>query len=384
MPIAPIVLEILPAQEGDALLLACRARDRVHHVLIDAGTPSTAPTVLKRLQAIPDGRLDLLVVTHIDSDHIGGMARLLADPAFNLTIDDAWFNGYQHLPAASGDRGVADAERLTAVLSGRSAQPRDIPWNLAFGGRAVMRPDDLADGSGVAGALPVIALPWGLKLTILSPTPRALMALRRDWQKYLQALHRELPSPQTKQPASVAARSLLLEDMAARRTADDSAPPNGSSIAFLAEFGGKALLFGADAHPTVLLPALLTMARQRARLPAATPLSSVPPLKIDVFKLPHHGSSANTTVELMTLVKAHHYVVSTSGRRFGHPDEEAMARVITLGRRSRNARHTLWFNYATATTTPWLQPDLAERYGYRTAGAAAGAAGAKIELGARR
>ena len=377
---ASVTLDVLPAQEGDALLLACRGRDRVHHVLIDAGTPSTAPAVLQRLQAIPDRRLDLLVVTHIDSDHIGGMAKLLANPAFDLKVDDAWFNGYKHLPGERVERGVADAERLTAVLTGASTVRRRIPWNAAFDGKAVLRPDDLSDGSAIAGTLPVIELPWGLKLAILSPTPEALKDLRKDWQKYLDALHRGLPSPQTKQPGRVATRSLSLEDVAARKTNDDDATPNGSSIAFLAEFEGRSLLFGADAHPSVLVPALRSLARQRARLAATVPDNKIPPLEVDVFKLPHHGSRANVTLQLLDLVKARHYITSTSGRRFKHPDEEAMARVITRGRPAKNVTPTLWFNYSAATTSPWMQPALTEEYRYRVAGPTSANSGVSIRL----
>jgi hypothetical protein len=372
---ATLVLDVLPAQEGDALLLACRGRDRGHHVLIDAGTPSTAPAVLQRLRAIPGGVLDLLVVTHIDSDHIGGVVKLLADPGFDLKIGDAWFNGHEHLPDVPRPRGVAEAERLTAVLTGNAGIRRRIPWNAAFDGDAVVRPDDLPDGSGVAGQLPVIEFPWGLKLTILSPTRQALANLRKDWQKYLDALHRGLPSPQTRQPVRVAARGMVrLEDIAARKTNDDGAPPNGSSIAFLAEFDGRSLLFGADAHPRVLIPALRTLARERAKRPA----SGIKPLQVDVFKLPHHGSRANVTLELFDLVKARHYVTSTSGRRFKHPDEEAMARVITKGRPSARITPTLWFNYATPTTSPWMQPALAERYRFRVAAPSVGSGGVSI------
>ena len=57
-----------------------------------------------------------------------------------------------------------------------------------------------------------------------------------------------------------------------------------------------------------------------------------------------------------------------------------MARVITLGRCSRNARPTLWFNYATATATPWMHPALLEQYCYRTAGASMESTGATISL----
>jgi beta-lactamase superfamily II metal-dependent hydrolase len=372
-----LTLDVLPAQEGDALLLACHGRARTHHILIDAGTPSTASSVLKRLQAIPDSRIDLLVVTHIDSDHIGGVAKLLADPAFTLKVDDVWFNGFKHLPAARPVRGVADAERLTAVLTGSSTVQRVVPWNAAFDGQAVMRADD-AEAS--ATTLPVIDFPWGLKLTILSPTPTALGALRKGWQKYLDEFHRGLPSPETEQPVFRAMRSASLEELAARKTNNDSSAPNGSSIAFLAEFGGRSLLFAADAYPTVLIPALRALARQRARVSAATPDSKVPPLKVDVFKLPHHTSRANVTLELFDVVKADHYVTSTSGRRFKHPDEEAMARVITRGRPADDVTPTLWFNYASATTKRWLDPRLAQKYQYRTECATDDGKGVTIRL----
>jgi hypothetical protein len=65
----------------------------------------------------------------------------------------------------------------------------------------------------------------------------------------------------------------------------------------------------------VLIPALRALARLRARLPASTADNKVPPLRVDVFKLPHHSSRANVTLELFDVVKADHYVTSTSGRR---------------------------------------------------------------------
>lgn len=361
-----LVLDVLPAQEGDALLLALPGRGRTHHVLIDAGTPSTAPVVLERLKAIPDRRLDLVVVTHIDSDHIAGMAKLLASPAFDLQIDDVWLNGHRHLPKPANERGVADAERLTAILTGDTAARKSLPWNQAFGGKVIVR-DDVPASSG--SPLPVIELPWGLRLTILSPTMKKLADLRKDWDRYVSQLHRGLPSAETEQPARVLTRGLSLQEAALRETKDDAAPPNGSSIAFLAEFGGRSLLFGADAHPDALVPALKMLA-----------LSPGKQLIVDVLKLPHHGSCANVTLDLLEAVRAEHYVVSTSGRRFQHPDEEAMARVLTRGRSTPGARPTLWFNYASDTTARWLDPQFAERHKYVAVGPSANGKGISISL----
>ena len=50
-----LLLEVLPADEGDCLLLTCRRGADVHHVLIDGGTPATAPRLAGRLAEIPAG-----------------------------------------------------------------------------------------------------------------------------------------------------------------------------------------------------------------------------------------------------------------------------------------------------------------------------------------
>ncbi|WP_325422055.1 ComEC/Rec2 family competence protein [Aquabacterium sp.] len=361
-------LEALPADEGDCLLLTCHTAAGPRSVLVDGGTARTAPRLLQRLQQLPGRRLELLVVTHIDADHIAGMVRLLRDPALQLDIGDAWFNGLRHCPQPPGaQRGPADGERLTDLLTGE-VSGRTMPWNLAFGGGAVQRNNDDPKTGETTAELPVVTLPWGLRITLLSPTPRRLAALRPGWDRYLAQLHREESSEPAPAPAALRGDPSL-EELATTATANDGAAPNGSSIAFLAEFGGRSVLFGADAFPTVLYPALLRLARQRAGLPPDTDPAQVPPLLVDVFKLPHHGSRANVALPLFDLLRADHYLVSTSGHRFRHPDAEAMARVITRGRPADGRRHTLWFNHVSATTRRWQDPLLAQAHDYAVDGA---------------
>jgi beta-lactamase superfamily II metal-dependent hydrolase len=50
------------------------------------------------------------------------------------------------------------------------------------------------------------------------------------------------------------------------------------------------------------------------------------PLMVDVLKLSHHGSRANLMTELLNVVQAKSYIVSTDNSRFQHPDDEALAR----------------------------------------------------------
>jgi hypothetical protein len=78
------------------------------------------------------------------------------------------------------------------------------------------------------------------------------------------------------------------------------------------------------------------------------------------FKLSHHGSRANVTQELMRAVQAENCVFSTNGAQFGHPNDEAVARVI-IG----SKRPTLWFNYATERNQRWAEPALRAKHGHQ-------------------
>ena len=96
------------------------------------------------------------------------------------------------------------------------------------------------------------------------------------------------------------------------------------------------------------------------------------------FKLSHHGSRANVTQELMRAIQAGHYVFSTNGAQFGHPNDEAVARVIVGSKRP-----TLWFNYATERNQRWAAPVLLAKYGYQVRYPDAGQAGVVIGLPVR-
>lgn len=200
---------------------------------------------------------------------------------------------------------------------------------------------------------PSITLPWGATLTLLSPTPKRLTALWAGWEKFLRAARNGERSPQTYQERARSAKAAVdLEALAAEPSKKDDTAPNGSSIAFLFEYSTFRALFAGDAFSTVLYPALARVARSRRE----------PVLELDLFKIPHHGSQANVLLPLFDVVRAKHYLVSTNGAHFEHPDDQAIARVITHG----GPGHTLWFNYANDRTLRWNDPQAQSRYGYRT------------------
>lgn len=104
------------------------------------------------------------------------------------------------------------------------------------------------------------------------------------------------------------------------------------------------------------------------------------PWQLDIFKLSHHGSRANVTVDLFGAAQAKHYLVSTNGAIFGHPDDEAIARAVVNGGEGRD----IWFNYRNEHTTKWEAAERQARYGYKAGFPANGQSGTTITLAGSR
>ena len=68
-------IEMLPARQGDALWLEYGDPAHPRRALIDAGTPETWDALRARIAALAPGdrHFELLIVSHIDKDHIGGV-----------------------------------------------------------------------------------------------------------------------------------------------------------------------------------------------------------------------------------------------------------------------------------------------------------------------
>jgi hypothetical protein len=315
-----LTVELLPAGYGDAVLVTYGAAGaEPHRILIDGGQAQSFDAVAQRLRSFK-GPIDLFVVTHVDTDHVGGAVRLLASKALPARIRGIWFNGFVHLNAARGMLGPIHGEKLTALIV-----KSGLPWNEGW-----PWPDGVPEGvpAGIGGPvvvgdqLPVMALPGGATATLLSPTPQKLVDLLPVWEEVVEkaGLRPDVKATEEDE-VPVVAPGLLggvsLEDLAALDTDDDGAEANGSSIAFVFEFEGVRVLFGADAHSDALGAGLTAMAgpdRGKVRL--------------DACKLPHHGSKGNCTRAVVDLIDCPVWMISTNGRRFHHPDDEALARVV--------------------------------------------------------
>lgn len=351
-------IHMLAADHGDCLWVEYGDTHPPKRILIDAGTVGTFPRALApKIKATVDAegscKFELFVVTHIDSDHIGGAIEFLKQAgASGVSIKEIWFNGYFHLSNTSPSTlGAKQGEMLTPLV-----QNGPWKWNKRFKDLAVMVPD--------TGKLPTFTVS-GMKITLLSPTFDKLKKLKPKWEQEVQKAG--LVPGHAFTLAEVLPDGFLggnVQDWADTPFKEDAAEPNGSSIAFIAEFEGKRVLFGADAHPGVLLASL-----KRAPLGTGT-------LALKAFKLPHHASKNNVSKEMIAAFPAEHYLVSTNGQQFGHPDEEAIARVLIV--RKKDAK-TLHFNCPSDFNAVWKSASRKNNWNYE-ANYGTDAAGWVVEL----
>jgi beta-lactamase superfamily II metal-dependent hydrolase len=374
---------MFPARHGDAFLIRIAVNGRTTNVLVDAGLSTTyRDSIRPRLATMAAAGEDLrvLIVTHIDADHIEGAIAFLEDNGSSsapsvIKVQEVWHNSYRHLfvagavptpdqvsrvqqqvapavQATTGDISARQGSTLAALI-----RRHDYSWNATFGGEAVAAltgPRRIPIGDGV----------W---LTLLSPQPDDLLALTKLWRRELLAVG--VPRDLVNAAAFEEAFERMIERESETSEGDaedgerissqqvfdppppsefreDQSKPNASSIAFVLEIGSKRVLFLGDAWPS-------KVAAQLRRLAEV-------PLDVLAVKVAHHGSRRNTSPELCSAFRARHGLISTDGSKHGHPDMEALLWLI-----SSQPGITLYFNYPSAASHALSTPELLQRYGHR-------------------
>lgn len=343
-------LEALDASNGDCLFLHFGTLAAPRLIVIDGGPQftgaSTFSTAIEpRLREMSDLlgiplplTVELLMVSHIDDDHIGGVLRLLsrANGSRQPLVDLAglWHNSFDDFLSTS----QLDALAAFGATRGSAAAAFDPHTLLAAAGvKQGLRVRDeaarigLAVNAGTAAGFVAAGHQvqiGGLKLTVLGPRREELEALEAEFD----AENPDLAS------LSPAARRLAMAAFT------DKAVANLSSIVVLAEQGGKRMLLTGDARGDKILAGL-----------EGAGLMTDGKLTVDVLKVPHHGSDHNVSTRFFERVQARHYVFSGNGSH-GNPERATLAMLTTA---RRTARYTLWFTHSLAHIRSFVQEDRA-------------------------
>lgn len=342
-------LDAVQAKHGDALLLRYGKPKSPNLIVIDGGPSgvygtSDAPGPLRRrLMALKDERsktkalpIKVLMVSHIDDDHIGGVLELTGelvalnaeDRPLPYQIGGLWHNSFNDILGDEADelfkavggkaKAVAleqvgpvkglpkhEAAVVASVPQGRQlrkdAEALAIPINTTkpFKG-LVCAPDDGALG---------VEMGDGLTLTVLGPKVGRLKKLRAKWDSEIKKLKDKGK----------------LDESHAAAFGDDQSVYNLSSIIVLAECGGKSMLLTGDSLCEHILDGL----------ESAGKLDGDGRLHVDLLKLPHHGSMRNINQDFFERVTADHYVISANGRD-DNPDLPTLE-TLTAARKKRKA-----------------------------------------------
>jgi beta-lactamase superfamily II metal-dependent hydrolase len=301
-----MVVKFLPAYNGDSILITFKDQDRnLRTILIDGGTPATYNKTLKSVYNELETDIDLLVVTHIDDDHIGGIKKLFEDNDIDITkIKKVWFNSGGLLNHYFGE----DEDKARAV----TIVPNDIVDMSPDQGNKLEAKLDELEGVWVKKIIKQYDTIdfFGATITILSPNDETLKRLNEMWETEVDiqvqmsgAVHDDF--------------EIDIETLIERPFKEDKGIPNGSSIAFLIEYKTTSGLLLGDAYPSVIVESLQSLG-----------YSTSNKLKLDFVKISHHASKGNTSPELLDIIACKKYIISTNGLKHGLPDKEAIARII--------------------------------------------------------
>jgi hypothetical protein len=340
-------LEALRAKHGDALLLHYGTTDEPHLAVIDGGPSGVYRQALRpRLLQLRSERsadespltIDLLMVSHIDDDHIHGLVELADElcerqddhDQLPFELRECWHNTFDDLVgknsaelwsaslvamASSGTpanpRPAVAVAQATELLLASVAQGRDLRRQVEKLGLTLNRGKGL-----VSDALPAATrLRGNLALTVVGPSRQRIDDLQKEWDKKLEDLKRAEKKPS---PAEAAAYV-------------DNSVYNLSSIVVLVEFAGKRMLLTGDARGDEVLAGL-----------GHAGLLENERMHVDLLKVPHHGSDRNLDTDFFRAVTADHYVISADGK-YGNPEPET---IDMIAKARKGQAYTLHMTYA--------------------------------------
>ena len=367
-------LRVFQASKGDCLLLTSADGKRV---LVDGGMANAYREHVAPALGELGGAIDLLYVSHIDDDHIGGVLELLSNEldwrVFGFQRDEAhnanakppkvprppavkriWHNAF-HMQLDRNTGPIEDALAASAaMLEGSprrvdlddaahlrefatgvdtalrvsqrvSAEQLDIPLNADFDGKLAIARD---------GMKPIRL--GSLKITVIGPFQDHLERLRKVWNDWLADVKNRAKLDDIRDDMERDARRLETGDVAGFRdairrralefsdglSARISIPsgitePNLASLMLLVEEDGKTLLLTGDGAGENIVEGLERAGR----------LEPGEGIHVDTLKVQHHGATANVKAEFCRRVTADNYVLCGNGDH-GNPELEVLNRII--------------------------------------------------------
>ena len=327
-------MTMYPGMDGDCSVLTWGTSTELHHMLVDLGRSGTYKAVKDELKNL--GSIELFVMSHVDADHIAGAIPMVREQTPPFSPKRVWYNARPQLVAAQDRQSVMEpfGARQGEKLA-RGIVNFNWPWNGEF-------TSEIASTDSAEARQP-IAIADGLTIRLLSPSDTQLVDLLPRWDAELASAGIRTFDPEVDDdplgPLFEPFGIPNVADLAADDYDRDRTEANGASIAFIAEFGGKRILMAADAHSEVLESALQPLVQAEGGR-----------VRLDLLKISHHGSKANTSKLFPGMIDCTRFAVSTNGKRHHHPNPQTIARFLAA---DKDRQKTFFFNYFQSSTEIW-------------------------------
>lgn len=322
-------IKILKAFNGDSIWISFLENDTPRNIIIDGGAGDTYQNNIKKqgelFDTIDDIKrlkqtIDLLVLTHFDDDHIGGVLRWLnKDKDASKLIKKVWFNSGKEI--AKKFESVENNDLDITIIDGADDFHTSPKQGIKF--EKYLIDNNLWDGE-IIGQGSVFSL-LGLKFKILSPNNEKLGKLLKLYEK-----QKDYFTSGDEYDFQISLKDFIHEESQPDfKFKEDASVANGSSIAFIMEYEDKNFLFLADAHPSVIIEGLNKFGYNKDNQ-----------LTVEFMKVSHHGSMYNTNKKLLEIVKTDNYIISSNATKHGLPNKRTIARII-----NNNPNAFIYFNY---------------------------------------
>lgn len=335
-----IKLHVVQAEYGDCFILESnQGKDKVT-VLIDGGPYQTFEKHLKpTLQKLLSYRkLDLIVLSHIDNDHIIGLLDLFDEIKSQtqigkkglIKVGKLWHNSFNDLFELDMEpnkffksfflsqnliarKEQEKKEKIIASIILRGFQQGTDLTQLAKSLKIPINPE-FNKLVSVEDPLKSIKL-RNIRLQILGPTEHNLEKLRIEWKRWL-----------NKKKVTQITQLEILQIL-------DKSIPNLASIMFLTEIKNRKILFTGDGIGQDIIQ---TLSKNEM-------IDENGKFHVDVLKVPHHGSDRNTSLAFFNTVYADYYIISANGRD-DNPSLDTLRWIITCDTHSKNPKKIVFTN----------------------------------------
>lgn len=288
-------IQAIPMSNGDFFVAKYEGVSGTEHVVVLDMGYQHAYFAAKRGALAKEETIDLVVLSHIHDDHIGGALQYVYNVSAREDeprVREWWFNAQrvEATIAPKQDATLISVRKANDIAAYLSAKYDTEHWK-----------NDIISGKRYDYD--------GMVVTVLSPQ-------RRDLTD--EAPYAEDEAVDIQLAPRISDYQLKVADFDLPKFAEDRKEEHLSCVALLLDFEGKRFLWMADALPSVVCETLREMG-----------YSETNPLECEYMTLSHHGSKGNTSDELLSLLRCEQFVVTGDGNNsYKLPDKESLARVI--------------------------------------------------------